>query len=311
MPGHSNRVMNGREWLLLLALSGLWGSSFYFYKVLGHSLPAFTIVLGRVGIAALVLNGLLVARGIPLGRRSPWGALLILGVLNSVVPFSLFAWGETRISSGMAGMLNATTPLFAVLLAHAIGTERLTWSRAAGVALGLAGVGVLVGPAALHNLGGDLWGDAACIVAAASYALAGQFSRRLGRLPSLQVAAGQLTGAAIILLPLAAIVDRFWALPDPGVGAWSALAGISLLGTALAYILFFRLVATAGATNAMLVTFLLPISALLLGWLFLSEMVPWRAYPGMALIGLGLAAIDGRLTPGWHALRRRLAPAAN
>ena len=298
------RPMNGQEWLLLLALSGLWGSSFFFYKVMNQALGPFTIVLGRMGLAALVLNALLTLRGQALGRTAPWGGLLVLGIVNGVIPFSLFAWAEARVSSGTAAMLNATTPLFSVLLSHALRTERLSWGRGAGVLLGMAGVAVLIGPAALRHAGGDLLGDAACLAAASSYAVAGAFARRLSGLSSLQVASGQLIMGALVLLPLAAITDRFWTLPMPPDADWADLFGISLLGTALAYLLFFRLLATAGPTNAMLVTFLLPISALLLGWVFLGESVPGRAYAGMALIGAGLAMLDGRVLRRWPAKLR-------
>ncbi len=291
------RPMNRSELLILLALSVLWGSSFFFYKVLGVALPPLTVALGRVALAAAMLNLVLAARRQSLGRRAPWGRLLVLGVLNSAVPFTLFAWAEMRISSGMAAMLNATTPLFAVLLAHVLSrTERLTWARGAGVALGMAGVAVLVGPAAWQAGGaGRLWGDAACVAASLSYALAGQFNRTLRGLAPLQVAAGQLTTGAVVLLPVAALCDRFWTLPAPAASVWAALLGMALLCTALAYMLFFRLMATAGAVNAMLVTFLLPITALLLGWAVLGEPVPARAVFGMILVGAGLLAIDGRL----------------
>ena len=292
----THRPMNAGEGGILLGLSVLWGSSFFFYKVLGGALPTFTIVLGRMGIAAVVLNLVLLARGEWFRRGAPWGQLLVLGVLNCVVPFGLFAWGETQISSGMAAMLNATTPLFAVLMAHVVTrAEKLTWLRAGGVGLGMCGVAVLVGPTAVAGARGHLLGDGACLAAAFTYAVAGQYARRLRGVPFLQVATGQLTAGALVLLPVAAVVDRFWALPMPGVGIWLSLAGIAVLCTALAYILFFRLMATAGPTNAMLVTFLLPISALLLGWLFLGEAVPARAFGGMALIGAGLALMDGRL----------------
>ena len=297
--------MNGREWLLLLALSGLWGSSFFFYKVMNQALPPFTIVLGRMGLAALGLNALLAARNQPLGRAAPWSQLLVLGFFNGVVPFSLFAWAETRISSGTAAMLNATTPLFSVLLAHALRTERLSWGRGAGVLLGLVGVAVLIGPAALLNARSDLLGDAACLIAAFSYAVAGVFARRLRGLSPQQVAAGQLAAGALILLPLASVTDRFWTLPVPAVSVWMALLGISRLGTARAYLLYFRLMATAGPTNAMLVTFLLPISALLLGRIFLGEQVAGRAYAGMAVIGAGLALLDGRILQ-WRPGRLRI-----
>ena len=291
----SDRSMDSSEWLLLLALSVLWGSSFFFYKILGHALPTLTIVLGRVGLAAVVLNAVLLMRRSPLTRAMPWGSFVLLGVLNSAVPFTLFAWGETRIASGMAAMLNTATPVFSIMLAHLLGREPWNWAKAAGAVLCLCGVAVLIGPTALAGAIGGLAGEAACLGAALSYAVGGQFARKLQHLPPIQVATGQLTAAALVLLPPAVIADRFWLLPAPASGTWAALAGIALLCTALAYILFFRIIATAGATNAMLVTFLLPVSALLLGRLFLGEPIPARAYAGMMLIGAGLAAIDGRL----------------
>ncbi len=291
----THRAMNAQEGALLIGLSAVWGSSFFFYKILGATLPPFTIVLGRLAIAAIVMNLVLAWRGEALGPSAPWGRLAILGVLNTVIPFSLFAWAETQISSGMAAMLNATTPLFAVVLAHFLVAERLNWGRVAGVALGLCGVAVLIGPAALRGAGANLLGDTACVLASFVYAVAGQYSRRLHGLGFLRLATGQVTAGALVLLPVAAVVDRFWRLPEPSLQTWSALAGIALLCTAMAYALFFRLMATAGTTNAMLVTLLQPISTLVLGWLFLGEAVPLRAYGGMLLIAAGLASIDGRL----------------
>ncbi len=294
-PPPTHRAMNPQEGALLVGLSAIWGSSFFFYKILGATLPPFTIVLGRIALAAVVMNLVLAWRGEGLGLRAPWGRLALLGVLNTVIPFSLFAWAETHVTSGMAAMLNATTPLFAVVLAHFLTTERLTWSRVAGIALGLCGVAVLVGPSTLRGASANLLGDAACVLASFIYALAGQYSRRLHGLGFLRLATGQVTAGAVVLLPIAALVDQFWRLPEPSLQTWSALAGIALLCTAIAYALFFRLMATAGTTNAMLVTLLQPISTLLLGWLFLGEAVPLRACGGMLLIAAGLAAIDGRL----------------
>ncbi len=292
-PAH--KAMNAQEGALLIALSAIWGSSFFFYKILGATLPPFTIVLGRIALAAIVMNLVLAWRGEGLGLRAPWGRLALLGTLNTVIPFSLFAWAETHVTSGMAAMLNATTPLFAVILAHFLTVERLTWSRVAGIALGLCGVAVLVGPSALRGARANLLGDAACVLASFIYAVAGQYSRRLHGLGFLRLATGQVTAGAVVLLPLAAMVDRFWLLPAPDLQTWAALAGIALLCTAIAYALFFRLTATAGTTNAMLVTLLQPVSTLLLGRLFLGEAVPLRAYGGMLLIAAGLASIDGRL----------------
>jgi drug/metabolite transporter (DMT)-like permease len=298
--------MGAPEWIALLALSMLWGGSFFFYKVLVAELPPFTVVLGRVGIAALALHLLLLARRDPL-RLAPrmLGPFLILGLLNNVIPFSLIAFGEIRITSGSAAILNATTPIFTILVAHLLTSdEKLTVAKGLGVLCGFLGVAVLIGPEALSGLGGgDLLGDASCLLAALVYGLAAIYGRRFKGIPPLKIATAQVTAATVILLPLAALVDRPWNLPMPSPAAWSALLAIALLSTALAYLLYFRILAVAGATNLVLVTFLLPASALALGALLLGEAVTRQALAGMALIGLGLAAIDGR---PWGFARRLL-----
>ena len=311
MPSHATAPrMGAPEWIALLALSTLWGGSFFFFKVLVAELPPFTVVLGRVGIAALALNLLLAARRDPL-RLAPrlWGPFLILGLLNNVIPFSLIAFGETRITSGSAAILNATTPIFTILAAHLFTTdEKMTLAKGTGVLAGFSGVAVLIGPEALSGIGqGDLLGDGCCLLAALVYGLGAIYGRRFKGMPPLKIATAQVTAATVILLPLASLVDRPWALPMPSTGAWMALLAIALLSTALAYLLYFRILAVAGATNLVLVTFLLPASALALGALFLGEAVTLRALMGLALIGLGLAAIDGR---PWGVARRLLDGAA-
>ncbi len=295
MIGKPSGAMGATEWLLLVLLSGLWGGSFFFYKVLVAALPPVTAVLGRVAVAALALNLALLARGEALPRDGlTWRRFLAMGLLNNAVPFTLIAWGEIRIASGLASILNATTPLFGVVAAHWLtADERLTPARGLGVLFGLAGAVVLVGPA-VGDLAGDLPAEAACLAAAGVYALAGIYGRRFRGSPPLTVAAGQVTASTALLLPVALLADRPWTLPLPASGAWAALAGLALASTALAYIVYFRILAAAGATNLLLVTFLLPVSALLLGHLALGEPVTGRALAGMALIGLGLAAIDGR-----------------
>jgi drug/metabolite transporter (DMT)-like permease len=290
-------MMGGREWAMLLSLAVLWGSSFFFFKVMVAALPPFTIVLGRVGLSALILNVWLVLRRdyMPASARS-WGAFVVMGLMNNVIPFTLIVFGETRIASGLASILNATTPIFTVLAAHWLTTnERLTLGKIIGVAAGFAGVAVLIGPDALAGLGsGDLIGEAACLLAAVSYAFAGIYGRRFRGLDPIKVATGQITGSTLLLIPFVVIVDRPWTLPIPGADVWGAMIGIAVLCTVTAYILYFRILATAGATNLLLVTFLLPVTALLLGWLVLGENIAPRAFGGIALIGLGLAAIDGR-----------------
>lgn len=299
--------MGALEWVLLIALSIIWGGSFLFVGIAVSALPTFTIVLLRVAIAAAALHLILRAWRIPLPVDAPtWGAFFVMGLLNNVVPFSLIAWGMTHIASGLASILNATTPLFTVLLAHALtGDERLTRARLAGVLIGLAGVVVLIGPEALRGLGGDVLAQIAVLGAACSYGFAGIFGRRFKRMgiPPLATATGQVTASSILLLPLTLFVDRPWTLAMPDVTVWAAIVGLALLSTALAYALFFRILAGAGAVNLSLVTFLIPVSAILMGIAVLGETLHATDFLGMALIGCGLVAIDGRL-PALLAARR-------
>jgi drug/metabolite transporter (DMT)-like permease len=235
------------------------------------------------------------------GLRMPttpriWLAFLAMGALNNLIPFSLIVWGQTRIPSGLASILNATTPLWTVVVAHLLTRdERLTWSRLGGVLLGLAGVVVMIGPAALLGLSLDVLAELAVLGAALSYAFAGVFGRRFRDLPPLVTATGQVTATTVMALPIALALDRPWTGAAPGAVTWAALAGLALLSTALAYVIYFRILAASGATNLLLVTFLIPVSALVLGTTVLGERLEPRQLAGMALIGAGLAAIDGRL----------------
>lgn len=302
------RSMTALEWGMLIALSVLWGGSFFFVGVIVEDLPPLTIVVLRVGLAAIALHVVVLA----IGQRMPaglgiWAAFCGMGVLNNAIPFGLIVWGQTQIASGLASILNATTPVFTVLVAHVLTSdERLTAGRAAGVLAGLAGVAVMIGPSALEGLGLNVFAQLAVVGAALSYGFAGVFGRRFRRMgvSPLHTATGQVTASAVLLAPLAMAVDRPWALPMPGWETWGAVLALALLSTALAYILFFRILATAGATNIMLVTLLVPVTAVLLGIGILGETLAPRHLAGMALIGLGLAAIDGRpvaaLQARWH-----------
>ena len=302
--GQAAQRMGGVEWAMLVALSMLWGGSFFFVGVAVRDLPALTIVAARVGIAALALWAGLLALRLAVARVPGfWAACLGMGLLNNVIPFVLLTWGQHHIASGLAAILNATTPLFTVLVAHRLtGDERLTPAKLAGVALGLLGVMVMLGPPLLAGLGVGLLAQAACLAAALSYAFAGVFGRRFRRMgvPPMATAAGQVTASTLVMLPLALVVDRPWTLPPPGAASLAALAGIGLLSTAVAYWLYFRILAAAGATNLLLVTFLIPVSAILLGVLVLGEVLEPRQVLGMALIGCGLAAIDGRAIRAWR-----------
>lgn len=311
LPPSLNRSMTSLEWTMLLSLSLLWGGSFFFVSVAVTALPPFTIVVLRVGSAALALHLLLriLRQNLPRDIRV-WQAFFIMGLVNNALPFSLLVWGQTQIAGGVASILNASTPLFTVIVAHLLtDDERMSAGRLFGVLAGLAGVGAMIGPEALRSLGGDFLAQLACIGAAISYAFAGVFGRRFRRLgvSPLASATGQVTASSLILLPVMLLVDRPWSLALPGLPVVLAILGLGLLSTALAYILYFRILATAGATNLLLVTLLVPVSAILLGVFLLGEPIHPKHFVGLAMIGLGLAAIDGR---PW-ALLRSLGRAGN
>lgn len=311
MPPAVNRTMSAPEWAMLLSLSVLWGGSFFFTRVALSALPPFTLVVLRVGLAALILNTVVPLSGLRMPREARiWAAFLGMGLLNNAVPFCLIVWGQTHIASGLAAILNAATPLFTVVAAHVFTShERMTGNRLVGVFIGLAGVAVMVGPTVLAGLGADLLAQLAVLSAALSYALAGIFGRRFLRMgvQPLATATGQVTASALMLVPIAMVVDRPWTLPLPDASAWGAVFGIAALSTALAYVLYFRILATAGATNLLLVTFLIPVSAIILGAAVLGERLQPQHFIGMVLIGCGLAAIDGRLLT-FSQRRRRIPP---
>lgn len=296
--------MTARDWLLLLTLSVLWGGSFLFVELALAGLPPLTVVWLRVALAALLLAGVLRLRGLAFPGRAVWPALLVMGVLNNAVPFTLFAVAQGQITGALAAVLNATTPLFTVIVAHlATRDERITPLKALGLGLGFAGVVVML---AGQGLSGAGLAKIACLAAAFSYGLAGVWGRRfrtLGVTP-LATALGQVTASSLLLLPVWLWLDRPWSLGWPGGQAMGAVVGLAALSTALAYLIFFRLLASVGATRLALVTFLIPVSAAGLGWLVLGEVLSVRHLAGFALITLGLLAIDGRLA-GW---RRTAAP---
>ncbi|MFL5186207.1 MAG: DMT family transporter [Microvirga sp.] len=291
--------MTASDWALLAILSIVWGGSFLFVGVAVRELPPLTIVALRVVTAASALLLTLRLMGVDLPRtRQVWSAFLGMSILNNVIPFTLIVWGQSHIASGLASILNATTPLFTVIVAHYLTEdERLTGQRFAGVIVGFAGVAVMIGAAAFASLDASILAQLAVLGAALSYGFSGVFGRRFKTMgiPPLATAAGQVTVSSAILLPTALIVDRPWTLAMPSTGAIVSLAALGLVSTAFAYLIFFRLLARAGATNVGLVTFLIPVSAILLGVLVLGETLAMRHMAGMALIGGGLILIDGRL----------------
>jgi drug/metabolite transporter (DMT)-like permease len=307
-----NRVMTPAEWAMLSILSVLWGGSFFFAGLALRELPPFTIVMARVGLAALILNIFVLALGMRMPREPRiWAAFFAMGLLNNAAPFCLIVWGQSHIASGLAAILNATTPLWTVIVAHFLtADERMTGKRIAGVILGFLGVAVMIGPDAFGGLAANILAEFAVLLAALSYAFAGVFGRRFARwgVQPIVTATGQTTASTLVLAPIALIADRPWALAAPSLATWGALIGIAALSTALAYVLYFRILATAGATNLLLVTFLIPVSAILLGVFVLGERLDPRHFVGMGLIGLGLAAIDGRLLDLASSSARRAKP---
>jgi len=298
-------AMTAVEWGMLIGLSMIWGGSFFFNKILLGAMEPLSVMLGRAGFAAIALLLYLYLSGGKL-PRSPamWRAFAVMSVFNNLIPFSLILWGQQFIGVGLAAILNATTPLFAVLIGHALGQERMSARRLLGVGVGLGGVVVMVGPDVLaRGLGSEALAQLAVLGAAVGYAIAAVYGRRyatLGLTPRV-AAAGQLLVTTLVGIPLVAIVDQPWNLPMPGIEHWITMAALALVSTAFGYIIFFRLLSGAGAVSTSLVTMLVPVSALLLGTLFLGEVLTLRQGAGMAVILIGLLIVDGRF------LRRRAA----
>lgn len=293
------KSMSPFEWFLLIILSILWGGSFFFVAIAVEALPPLTIVALRVALAAIALVAVVYVTGLTMpASHKVWIAFFGMGVLNNVIPFSLIVWGQTHIASSLAAMLNATTPLFTVIAAHFLTQdEKMTKLKMTGVSIGFTGVVIMIGYEALGGLGESIYGQLAVLGAAISYSLAGIYGRRFRQLgiKPLVTASGQVTASTVLLIPLALIVEQPFRLPMPGAEVWSAIVGLALVSTALAYILYFRILSTAGATNVLLVTLLIPVSAILLGTIFLGEQLEVKHLLGIGLISIGLLLIDGRL----------------
>ena len=267
MPA-ANASMSATQWILLLTLSLVWGGSYFFVGVAVDDLPPLTIVLCRVGLASIALLIFLACSGqsMPTDRRV-WAAFFIMGLLNNAIPFSLIVWGQTHVSAGQAPILNATTPIFTVIAAHVFTRdEKMKWRHLAGIALGFAGVVVLMGAAFLDAFTSSLLAQTALLGA-----------------------------AALLLLPLVVLIDQPLQLAPPGLPSILAVLGLALISTAFAYVLYFRILASAGATNLSLVTMLVPPTAICLGILFLDEVLARHHLVGLVLIISGLLVIDGRL----------------
>jgi drug/metabolite transporter (DMT)-like permease len=295
MASTQHRI-DGRDWALLGVLSVLWGGSFFFNGVVLRELPPLTLVLLRVALAALIpLPMLWVYRIRFPATPAAWRPYFAIALLNNVLPFCLIVFGQTYIPSGLASILNATTPLFTVLVMAAAGDEKLQMRRVAGVITGLIGVVILEG----QDFGfktSQGFGILLCLAAAFSYGLSALYARRkLSDSPPLATAAFQLLASSLMMAVVAAWVERPWQLAMPGVTTWLAVLGLAALSTALAYIVFFQILRRSGSTNVMLVTLLIPVTAILLGYLVLGESISLREIIGALVIASALLLIDGRV----------------
>ncbi|WFU21441.1 DMT family transporter [Bradyrhizobium sp. CB1717] len=291
---NDNRI-DARDWSLLAVLSILWGGSFFFNGAALRELPPLTLVFLRVALGAAMLLPLLRMQGIGLPKGiAGWKPFFAIGLLNNVIPFSLIVIGQTFIPSGLASILNATTPLFTVMVMAAAGEEALQTRRLAGVALGVAGVVILRGWG-IETRPGQGVGILLCLGGALSYGFAALAARRLLKdSPPLGTATFQLMASTVMMAVVAGAAEQPWRVPMPGVTTWLAVLGLAALSTALAYIVFFQIIRRSGATNVMLVTLLIPVTAILLGWLVLGEPISMREIAGAIVIGSALLVIDGR-----------------
>ena len=298
MNAQINNTMGAREWMMLIILSILWGGSFFFVEVVLEDLPTFTIVALRVLIAAIALWSIVFAIKLPIPKEAHiWFAFFVMALLNNAIPFSLITWGQTQISSGLASILNASAPFFTVIIAGLLlPDEKVKGMKIAGVIVGFTGVAVMIG---LPETQDDyyLLGQLAVLLAGVSYAFAATYGRRfkaLGVQP-IVLASSQALFAFLIMMPIALSVDGMFDLSMVSWASISSLLGLGILSTAVAYILYFKILDTAGAVNAILVTLLIPVSGVLLGVLILKETLELVHLVGMGMIAIGLSLVDGRL----------------
>lgn len=290
------KTMDGQDWGLLILLSVLWGGAYFFAGVAVRELPPLTVVLVRVFLAAIALLPLFWYFGHALPRSfAGWLPFAGMGLLNNVLPFGFIFAGQTQITVGLASIINAMTPLFTVIVMAAFQEERLTLYRVIGVVLGVVGVAILRGIEGPIE-GAQTLGIALCMAGALSYGFAALWGRRrLGGVAPLKAATCQLICSTAIMAVVVAVIDQPWNLAMPGRATIGALVALAVVGTALAYIVFFQILVRAGASNVMLVTLLIPITALMLGNVFLGEAIQPKEIVGALVIGIGLLFIDGRV----------------
>ncbi|MBI3740285.1 MAG: EamA family transporter [Chloroflexi bacterium] len=286
-------------WTILLSLGAIWGASYMFIKVGGAEIPPFTFVEGRTLIAAGALYAAMRLRAEKFPRDlKTWRALIAMGIFNGVIPYTLITWGETHISSGLAAILTAAMPVFSVIIAHfATRDERITLPKTLGILVGFIGVSVLFLPELRRGLQIEFWGEFGIVVSAASYALATIIARKnLMGMSHVVASTGQLASTAAMMLPFSLLFNNPFAL-QPSPAAIFSLLTLALLGTAIAYILYYWLIENTGATRTSLVTYLIPITGVIWGALLLNEKIEIEAIVAMVLIIAGVALVNRQAAP--------------
>lgn len=300
--------MKWKNVLLLVMLAAMWGPSFLFIKVAVEEIPPLTLVLGRVSIGAIFLLIVLLSqrRRLPRDRRL-WKSLAVMAMLHNTLPWVLLSWGEQYIDSSLASILNGTTPIFTIVLAHfMVEDDRITSSKLLGVVLGFAGLFLLIVPSLTDGVQATTWGLVAVAVAAALYGMAIIYSREhLRGLPPLVAPATQLSLATLFMLPVTLLVDRPWTMESPSAAALGSLVALGILGTGLAFIVYYRLIETADSTYVSMVTYIIPVFGVILGVLVLDEQLTWHTLAGFALILFGVMVVNGLLDNHLPVLRRR------
>lgn len=288
--------MSTTAWLLLLLLASLWGSSFVFSKVAVAEIPPLTLVLLRVSLAATTLHIACLVMGVRLATtRRAWGAYFLMGALNNVLAFSLIFWGQQFIEASLSSILNAATPFFTVLIAGLVlADERFTVTKIIGLMIGFAGVVLVIGPRHLLGLGDHLLAELAIIGASIAYGLSGVFGRRFAAENPMATATGQLTAASVMMVPLAFLVESPLEIGVPSPPVVFSVLALAIVSTALAYMLFFQILKTAGATNTSLVTLLVPVFTVLIAVPVLGDTMDALKLLGLTVIGVGLMVLDGR-----------------
>ena len=293
---HINASPSLKDWILISLLAGIWGGSFLFGRILMIEWPPFTVVFLRVFLAAITLWGFLWITK----RRFPHdkdliGGIFVMGILNNVIPFSLILLGQREIGSGLAAVVNAMTPIWTLIIANGLTTdEKFSKNKIAGIVFGFLGVATLIGADLLQGLTASAWAQGAVLGATISYGFAGVWGKRFKGQDPIIISTGQLTASSLVMLPLIFILESPFSLSAPNLEMVVSLLGLAIICTAFAYVLYFKILSSAGATHTSLVTFLVPISAILLGIIWLGETLTISNIIGMVLIIFGLTLIDGR-----------------